>query len=750
MRKIVIWLSTILIAITMLTVAPLTYKAHALTEEEEAWINEARAALQEILADREVMAVVYLSDKYSVREEASAASDVVVKIPSGQTVLVRDVVIDDNYQAWSFVSFTYKGTYYQGYVQRANLACSDERFLEWEMNYGMNPGNTAMYALEDGEIVYADIESFPESYRPALTALKEKYPNWIFVPQNLELDWNTVIANELLGGKSLVEYTYPAYCKEGLFDDGQWYYASKEILELYMDPRNSLHEDAIFQFEQLTYNESYHTERAIENFLQNTFMTSGPNGDQKAPGTVMTYAHIFWAIGAEVGREISPFHLAARVLQEQGTKGGSSLISGTYPGYEGYYNYFNVKASGNTTDEVIINGLKYAKAQNWNSAYFSILGGANLLSRNYIGVGQDTTYLQKYNVAPDNPKDLFGHQYMQNIAAPTGEAKFMKNLYAGANALNSTFVFKIPVYRNMPETACPMPTSSTNVVLQVPEGYTNTTVYVEGVPYNTVSRNARQIATAADGNAKSAVAFKYNANGIPTGMYVWTLEYKNGAYTATPQPELADLLTYHGFAIRINGKSGIRFITGISSDVRAKLTNGGVNGYTLKEYGTLAMNKENLGEYPMIKDGEKVASGISYGINKEGNKIDKILETVNGRYRYASVLVGLPAEHYKTEFAFGGYIVLEKNGVQTTIYGPVVAKSIYGIAQQLLDMGNYAVGSKTDAFLRQLIADGDAAVAEGDEVTGSDVQQDDENTENDVKQDVSGGNPSVEDTVSND
>lgn len=717
MRKIVIWLSTILIAVTMLTAAPLTYQAYALTEEEKVWINEARAALQEIIAQRDIMAVVFLSDKYSVREEASVNSDVIVKIPSGQTVLVRDVVIDDDYQAWSLVSFTYKGTEYIGYVQRANLACSDERFLEWEMNYGMNPGNTAMYALDGEEIVYADVESFPESYQPALLALKEKYPNWIFVPQNLELDWNTVIANELLGGKSLVEYTYPAYCKEGAYDDGQWFYASKEILELYMDPRNSLHEDAIFQFEQLTYNESYHTEEAIENFLKNTFMTSGPNGDQNAPGTVMTYAKIFWAIGAEEGREISPFHLAARVLQEQGKNGGSALISGTYSGYEGYYNYFNVKASGTTTDEVIINGLKYAKEQNWNNAYYSILGGANLLSKNYIGVGQDTTYLQKYNVAPDNPGDLFGHQYMQNIAAPTGEAKFMKNLYAGANALDSAFVFKIPVYQNMPEAACPMPTSSTNVVLQVPAGYTNTTIYVEGVPYSTVSRNSRQIATVADGNAKSAVAFQYNANGVPTGMYVWTLEYIGGAYTATPQPELADLLTYHGFAIRITGKSGIRFITGISSEVRDKLTSTGVNGYTLKEYGTLAMNKANLGSYPMVKDGEKVVSGISYGINKDGEKIDKILETVSGRHRYASVLVGLPAEQYKTEFAFGGYITLEKNGKTTTIYGPVVAKSIYGIARQLVDMGNYEVGSKTDLFLRQLIADGDAVA--NNQTTGS-------------------------------
>lgn len=84
------------------------------------------------------------------------------------------------------------------------------------------------------------------------------------------------------------------------------------------------------------------------------------NSSQNAPGTDMKFYHIFWTIGAEENRQVSPFHLAARVLQEQG-QGTSPLISGIYPGYEGYYNYFNVGASGSTNEQVIINGLNYAK-----------------------------------------------------------------------------------------------------------------------------------------------------------------------------------------------------------------------------------------------------------------------------------------------------------------------------------------------------------------------------------------------------
>lgn len=703
MKKILALLSTILIAAGMLFADSFTYEAHALTEEEAEWVEEARGALQELLAEREVMALVFLSDEYPVRQEPDYESETVVTVLSGQTVEIMDVVIDDNYEAWEQVRLYYNDTEYQGYIPRTYLACSDEMFLEWECNYGMNPAMAATYALEGGEPRYLDVEQFPASYQPALLALKQQHPNWTFVKQNTQLDWNTVIANEIVGGKSLVHRSFPDYCKEGAYDGGSWYYASEDVLKLYMDPRNALTEDAVFQFEQLTYNATYHTEEAVKTFLEGTFMNSGQN----APGTSMKFYHIFWAVGAEEGRKVSPFHLAARVLQEQG-QGTSPLISGNYPGYEGYYNYFNVGATGTSNQQVIESGLQYAKNKNWSDAYFSILGGADVISANYIKKGQDTLYLQKFNVGPGNQYPLYTHQYMQNISAPTSEAKSMKRLYAGAGALDNTFVFKIPVYENMPETPCAMPTYSTSVVLQMPSGYTDTTIYLDGVPYTATVRNGKYIVKAADGNAKTAVAFQYNANGVPTGMYVWTLSFQNGCYYVTEQPQLQDLLTYHGFSIRITGNAGIRYKTGISTDLRARLLGDGVNGYKLKEYGTLAMNNANRGTYPMIKGGEKVISGMAYGRNASGGLDDKIFETVNNRYRFTSVLVGLPVEQYKTEFAFGGYIILEKDGVETTIYGPVVAKSIYALAQQFINLGTYQQGSAADVFLRNLIASADA------------------------------------------
>lgn len=699
MKRKLAFLGAILLAAFIFTYEGNTYQTHALDEEDQVWIEEARGALQNIVEDREVMALVYLCDDLTIRAEAAEDSTKVVTVPSGQMVEIRDVTMDEDYQVWEKVSAEVKGKVYEGYIPRDYLACSDERFLEWEELYGMNPGAAVMLAEENATGVYADIEQFPESYRPALQALKQKHPNWTFVRQNTGLDFQTVINNELQGGKSLVYKSYGDYCKEGQHSPN-WYFASEDVLKLYMDPRNSLQENAIFQFEQLTYNASYHTEEAVKNFLEGTFM----NSSQSAPETSMKFYHIFWSIGAEENRQVSPFHLAARVLQEQG-EGTSPLISGTYPGYEHYYNYFNVGASGSTNEEVIRNGLNYAKDHDWHGAYYSILGGAEVISASYIRKGQDTLYLQKFNVSPTASNPVYTHQYMQNISAPTSEALSMKKLYESAGALENTFVFKIPVYENMPASPCPMPTSSTNVVLQVPSGYDASTIYVDGIAYTPQVRNNRRIVKLPNGNAQSAVVYRYNENGAPIGMYVWTLEYRNNAYVATEQPGLTDLLTYHGFSIRITGKAGIRFKTGISTDLRAQLLGNGVNGYHLKEYGTLVMNNANRTSYPMIKGGEKVISGLAYGTNANGTHQDSIYETVSGRYRFTSVLVGLPANQYKVEYAFRGYIILNKDGKDITIYGPVQARSIYALAQQVLNMGTYAQGSEADTFLRKLISD---------------------------------------------
>lgn len=650
--------------------------------------QDGRARLAEISAEREIMALVYLSDEYTVRAQPDVESDAVATVLSGQQVLVKDACFDENGGVWVYAAFVFGDTEYTGYIQRENIACSDERFLQWEQDFGFSrPARQARVAGTN----YADIEQFPESYRASLIALKNAHPNWTFVKQNTVHDWNTSINGQMNPkNRSLIWYTFDDYMKDGVYDKN-WCYASRLAVEYYMDPRNWLTETHIFQFEQLTYNKSYHTEAAVQSILNGSFMSGNIPLEKNR-----TYANVFFSVGRELG--VSPYHLASRAYFEQGVNGTSALISGKYPGYENLYNYYNIGASG-ANEQVVINGLTRARKEGWNTPYKSIEGGAKIISKYYILAGQDTLYLQKYAVGNGN----YGHQYMQSVYAPSSEGAKIRNAYQNVGAINNKFVFKIPVFKGMPSKPCVLPSTSFKITLTPPDGYTDPKIYLDGVEYAAKKDGSKYTVTAPGVNVGSAVMYKYNKSGVPVGMYVWLLEYKDKKYTAKAMPELENLLTYHGFSVRITGKAGIRFKTGISTDTRKKLTGGGISGYKLVEYGTLVMTEANKSKYPFILGGNKVGTGRAYGKNSSGKLEDFVYETVDGRYRYTSVLVGLPPEQYKTNFAFRGYLVLTKDGKNTIIYGPPVAKNISDLAQQALNSGQYAKGSDAYKFLKKII-----------------------------------------------
>ena len=411
--------------------------------ELEEYLEMARTELKEITAQDVVMALVYLCDSYQVRKTADAEGEVCVSIPTGTTVEIIGMDVDADLQLWFQVSLSWKDTSYTGYIQTGYLAYSNEKLMEWENMYFPQ-----VMLLSEGN--YPDVEQFPASYQNKLTQLKKAHPNWVFVKQNTRLDWQTVIKNENTGERSLIQTKMGSAYTNGAHGQPGWSYASEAAIKYYMDPRNFLDETRVFMFEQLTYNPSYHTQSAVQNILNSTFMKGSIPGDSK------TYAAAFFDIGSTL--KVSPFHLACRVYQEQG-KGQSALISGTYSGYEGYYNYYNIKASGSSNKAIIENGLTYAKQQGWNSRYKSLQGGAKILSQNYILKGQDTLYLQKYDV--DNSYNgLYAHQYMQNIMAPYTESSMVKSAYQSTGAINNSFVFKIPVYLNMPSAACAKPGST--------------------------------------------------------------------------------------------------------------------------------------------------------------------------------------------------------------------------------------------------------------------------------------------------
>ena len=146
---------------------------------------------------------------------------------------------------------------------------------------------------------------------------------------------------------------------------------------------------------------------------------------------------------------MDPYFIASRLIQEQGRKG--TVLSQGYE-YEGMtvFNPFNIRATGNSSQEILENAAKYAFEQGWDTLEKGLLGGIEFVKEGYINRGQNTLYLQKFDIV-DQDGSLYTNQYMQNLLAPMSEANNMKDIYEFSNTVDSELNFIIPLYENMPE-----------------------------------------------------------------------------------------------------------------------------------------------------------------------------------------------------------------------------------------------------------------------------------------------------------
>ena len=305
-----------------------------------------------------------------------------------------------------------------------------------------------------------DYDAFPSGYRAKLREINRLHPNWTFIPFNTGLDWNTVVQNEMQGNRSLVYVTcddswkskdpgdYDASTGTYIGKSGKnWLRASRVAVEYCLNPVNYLDEYHVFAFEQLSYNPSIHNVDGVEAIIANSWMSYRPLEDQ--PNMPFNYSNFF--IQAAMDSGVSPYHLASRVLQEQGRgdvahkANYNPLISGEY----GVYNYYNIGAYGKNSAEIIANGRAYAENKGWYTRALGLSGGAQILGADWINRGQDTLYLEKFDV-DSSDGGLYYHQYMQNLQAPMAESGSVYRAYEECGAINSNFVFKIPVYNNMP------------------------------------------------------------------------------------------------------------------------------------------------------------------------------------------------------------------------------------------------------------------------------------------------------------
>ncbi len=332
---------------------------------------------------------------------------------------------------------------------------------------------------------------FPESYCTGLCALSVLHPNWSFEPLLVtelsrkageNYDFSYVLEQECKEKeRSLVsaQTSYLAYRHEEVFrSDTGAYRASRAAVAYFLDPRNHLSEESIFQF--LLLSDSNQSDAgSIARALSGSALE----------GTVDP--QFLLSLGKGAG--VDPLFLAVRLFQEQG-KEGSVLLTGTagerlfawYSGdvqreggklilspqsgfdkqtllsLDGYFNPFHVSASGSGAFWVYYNGARHAQKMGWDTLEKGLAGGVEKLAGEYIKRNQNTLYLQKWNVdvrslADNGQSRNFWAQYMQNIGAAKTEGDRLGRLYRQMGLMALPLTFQIPVYEGLPTSLCPDP-----------------------------------------------------------------------------------------------------------------------------------------------------------------------------------------------------------------------------------------------------------------------------------------------------
>ena len=386
----------------------------------------------------------------NVRASAGTSGKLLGSLDKGATAKILGSQKDSSGTVWYKIKF---GSEY-GYVTSKYVKVSE---------YKENSGDTS----SDFE-ARLEKEGFPESYKPYLRALHNEHPDWVFKAEHTGTTWSAAVTAETVVGRNLIysgAYDSWKSMKSGaydfknkqyvVFDSGGWVSAYSGIIKYYLDPRNFLNENSIYMFVSHAFDSEAQSISTVKKIVKGTFL------DAAFPeSSYSTYASAIYYAGKNAG--VNPNVLAAMIIQEQGSSGNSSLISGKYKGYEGIYNFLNIQAYKTDTMSAVQRGLWWAAGAGvnattygrpWTTRYKAIKGGALFYAEGYVNSGQDTLYLKKFNVCADSKNAIGTHQYMTNIQGAESEAMIMKQGYS--SLADGTIVFKIPVFEDMPSSACP-------------------------------------------------------------------------------------------------------------------------------------------------------------------------------------------------------------------------------------------------------------------------------------------------------
>lgn len=611
-------------------------------------------------------------DHVNVRTAAGTSNKIITQVNSGQsvTILNYDAPVNPDGYNWYNISTVIGEVTYTGYVRGDYITVAP---------------------IADGVLPTTPLEQkfydagFPSSYWSYLTTIQNAHPTWKFEAYQTGLNWNDVLTGETYSGQSLIQGnagyrstadgSYNWVANTWTVKDGSsWYDANSQTVAYYLDPRNFLDNDSIFMFEKLSYNSSINYQPIVQKIFSrtdspddDTFMVGG-----SIDGSVASYSQTFVAAG--LAYNINPVHLASKSIIEVGAGSPTNppvAVSGApfiyyveptnykesasmatydpnvYVTVKGYYNFFNIWANAPSEGNMntnwkqgVVGAMGYLDysyksfGRPWDTAYKAIMGGANFLASNFINAGQDTPYLQKWDVISVGGN--YNHQYMTNVQAPNSEASKTYNAYDSLGIIDEAFVFKIPVYTNMPTTKTTLPN--------------------EGNPNNVLK--------------------SLSTNGISVNSFdMWNLEYNYYVSSATTSVGIAAEPMVSTSTI-----SGLGNINLTSDNTIANVIVTAQNG----DKRTYKINIIRTDTTPMTTPelinnvGYKIASNYVSNIGEINITPQAIIDKAKSIYPTATVAIKNSADVVKTGIIGTGDKIVVTNGSQTNAYTIVLGGDTSG------------------------------------------------------------------------
>lgn len=376
---------------------------------------------------------------------------------------------------WYQIVFTYRGYTKVGFMRSDFVSVL---------------GDDAEYAA------YLDEQGFPKSYQPYLRALHAASGGkWNFVANQTGLDWGRALENESTLGRALIDGSNTALrsTAPGAYDsstgvwrqyESGWYAANEKTVAYYLDPRSYLTDGSCITFQLLSGGTADATHEQVKQVLRDCvwatdeiideFVRAGSKEElaKERQREIDKLTEEINALpdGTEKNRKIasrreleglkdigvSAIFLAVKARGEIGTKATANATGYTLNAEDGggtYFNFFNIGAYGSPNPNY--NGIKYARDKGWDTSYKALLGGAFFLSKNYIAKGQDTQYLQRFNLTSTS---TFSHQYATDIAYAYKGGRSTYNSYVKNGLLDVPLTLSVPILENMP-TVTKLPTA---------------------------------------------------------------------------------------------------------------------------------------------------------------------------------------------------------------------------------------------------------------------------------------------------